>query len=193
MQLDASYYISRVLIPPLERVFNLIGADVRTWFDDMPKAIRVDNPNPLAMSPKKQRIAINRLKIDEHFQSSQCLACGGLSSDGRHSYLLPLFKVNKFTTGICERCRRMPQETMPAILDQIRKGEGRFLDAQRVCASCASSANAEPIECINIDCPWLFDRKKAERRAVFLEGLQVIMEDLEVLEDCYDGIPDWDS
>ncbi|KAG2061849.1 hypothetical protein BDR06DRAFT_945889 [Suillus hirtellus] len=173
MQLDASYYISRVLIPPLERVFNLIGADVRTWFDDMPKAIRVDNPNPLAMSPKKQRIAANRLKIDEHFQSSQCLACSGLSSD-----------------GICERCRRMPQETMPAILDQIRKGEGRFLDAQRVCASCASSANAEPIECINIDCPWLFDRKKAERRAEFLEGLQVIVEDLELLEDCYDGIPD---
>jgi hypothetical protein len=92
MQLDASYYISRVLIPPLERIFNLVGADVRSWFDDMPKAIRVNHPNPLAMSPKKQRITANRLKIDEHFQSSQCLACGGLSSDGRHLYLCSSFQ-----------------------------------------------------------------------------------------------------
>jgi DNA polymerase zeta len=45
------------------------------------------------------------------------------------------------------------------------------------------TANAEPIECINIDCPWLFDRKKAERKAEFLEGLEGIMEDLEILEE----------
>lgn len=176
MQLDASYYISRVLIPPLERIFNLVGADVRSWFDDMPKAIRVNHPNPLAMSPKKQRITANRLKIDEHFQSSQCLACGGLSSD-----------------GICESCRRTPRETIPTLLDQIRKGEARLLDAQRVCASCASTANAEPIECMNIDCPWLYDRKKAERRTEFLEGLQGIMEDFESLENHCDGIPEADS
>ncbi|KAG5221893.1 recovery protein [Salix suchowensis] len=30
-QLDAEYYITRVLIPPLERIFNLVGADVRRW------------------------------------------------------------------------------------------------------------------------------------------------------------------
>jgi hypothetical protein len=83
MHLDTSYYISRVLIPPLERVFNLVGADVRSWFDDMPKAIRANHPNTLVMSPKKQRFTANRFKIDEHFQSSQCLACGGSSSDGR--------------------------------------------------------------------------------------------------------------
>lgn len=101
----------------------------------------------------------------------------------------PLFKVDEFTTGICENCRRTPRETIPTLLDQIRKGEARLQDAQRVCASCASTANAEPIECINIDCPWLFDRKKAERRTEFLEGLQGIMEDFESLEDHCVGIP----
>ena len=37
MRLDAEYYISRTLIPPLERIFNLVGANVRSWYDDMPK------------------------------------------------------------------------------------------------------------------------------------------------------------
>lgn len=37
MHLDAEYYISRVLIPPLQRIFSLVGADVRSWYDEMPK------------------------------------------------------------------------------------------------------------------------------------------------------------
>ncbi|CRK11701.1 hypothetical protein BN1723_017242, partial [Verticillium longisporum] len=40
-QLDAEYYISKNLIPPLERIFNLVGANVRQWYDDMPKVQRV--------------------------------------------------------------------------------------------------------------------------------------------------------
>ena len=37
MRLDAEYYISKTLIPPLERIFNLVGANVRSWYEDMPK------------------------------------------------------------------------------------------------------------------------------------------------------------
>ncbi|KAL4267165.1 DNA polymerase [Pleurotus pulmonarius] len=51
-QLDAQYYITRVLIPPLERIFNLVGADVRRC--------------------KRDRFAI----MDRHFPNSQCLTCG---------------------------------------------------------------------------------------------------------------------
>ncbi|RCK64703.1 DNA polymerase zeta catalytic subunit [Candida viswanathii] len=37
-ELDAEYYITRVLIPPLERIFNLIGVDVQGWYKQMPKS-----------------------------------------------------------------------------------------------------------------------------------------------------------
>ncbi|TPX14878.1 uncharacterized protein E0L32_004987 [Thyridium curvatum] len=37
LALDAEYYISKNLIPPLERIFNLVGANVRQWYDEMPK------------------------------------------------------------------------------------------------------------------------------------------------------------
>lgn len=80
-----TYYISRVLIPPLERIFNLVGADVRGWYDEMPKTITVDERDPLALSPRKRErvpIHINRFKIDEHFQSARCLTCGCTALDG---------------------------------------------------------------------------------------------------------------
>jgi DNA polymerase zeta len=44
MRLDAEYYISKTLIPPLERIFNLVGANVHSWYKDLPK-IHVRNQN----------------------------------------------------------------------------------------------------------------------------------------------------
>src|SRR6478609_10039829 len=40
-QLDAEYYISKNLIPPLERIFNLVGANVRGWYDELPRVQNV--------------------------------------------------------------------------------------------------------------------------------------------------------
>lgn len=46
LRLDAEYYISKNLIPPLERIFNLVGANVRQWYDEMPKVQRVRRVDP---------------------------------------------------------------------------------------------------------------------------------------------------
>jgi len=40
MRLDGEYYINKNLIPPLERIFNLVGGNVRNWYEDMPKPQR---------------------------------------------------------------------------------------------------------------------------------------------------------
>lgn len=83
--IDASYYISRVLIPPLERIFNLIGADVRSWYDEMPKVLRADQPDAYLLSPRKAAEyadLANRVNIDGHFLTSRCLTCGKLTSYG---------------------------------------------------------------------------------------------------------------
>ncbi|TCD71522.1 DNA polymerase zeta [Steccherinum ochraceum] len=73
LHIDAAYYIGRVLIPPLERIFNLMGADVRGWYDEMPKSSRMDEADTVTLSPRKEAILLNRLKIDEHFLNSLCL------------------------------------------------------------------------------------------------------------------------
>jgi DNA polymerase zeta len=75
------YYISNVLIPPLERIFNLVGANVRKWFLEMPKTHYLESN-----SPTKATDTIgtpDRLNIEEHFHSSQCIICGGLASQGK--------------------------------------------------------------------------------------------------------------
>ncbi|CCH40490.1 DNA polymerase zeta subunit [Wickerhamomyces ciferrii] len=36
-KLDAEYYIVKTLIPPLERIFNLLGVDVKPWYNELPR------------------------------------------------------------------------------------------------------------------------------------------------------------
>lgn len=82
LRLDALYYITRVLIPPLERIFNLVGADVKQWFNEMPKSTVAD-----LVSPKKPRRttshqeSIENVNINAHFLSTQCLSCGDSASE----------------------------------------------------------------------------------------------------------------
>lgn len=84
-RLDAIYYITRVLIPPLARVFNLVGADVQAWYDEMPKTHKVDkgdttlNLERNTPARKKGGSAL-KFKIDDHFQSSLCVVCGKVTS-----------------------------------------------------------------------------------------------------------------
>lgn len=83
LRLDATYYITRVLIPPLERIFNLVGADVKQWFTEMP---RMTTTQECLLSPRKFDEAEESPKapnIDVHFQNEQCLVCGEWASQGQ--------------------------------------------------------------------------------------------------------------
>jgi DNA polymerase zeta len=100
LALDAEYYINRVFIPSLSRIFNIIGVDVAAWYLAMPRMIRVsksgglldttNKPNPSSKIPEKRPAEAvdnllidlaqpsskpNKLLVDEHFRSDRCLNC----------------------------------------------------------------------------------------------------------------------
>ncbi|KAJ7900356.1 hypothetical protein B0H14DRAFT_3104499 [Mycena olivaceomarginata] len=156
LYLDADYYISRVLIPPLDRIFSLTGCDVRKWYLDMPKAKSLD----IEISPSKlrQEELEENVYIDGHFYNIQCISCGIAS--------------NK---DICDGCYSNPESAMSGILSKIRKGEKRLLDVQRICASCTQTAPTEPIKCESLDCSWLYARAKAENKLEFLGALRNLL------------------
>ncbi|KAI0724555.1 hypothetical protein C8T65DRAFT_704388 [Cerioporus squamosus] len=163
-RLDAAYYISRVLIPPLERIFNLVGADVRSWFEDMPKSLRADQPDVTA-SPRKHKKSVmvaNAFKIDDHFTSSHCLICGTLTPE-----------------VLCEVCRTDYASTMSDLLCRMQQTEAQLKDVHLVCSSCCGTAPAEPVECESLDCPWLYERKKIESKADALTTIHDLIEEME--------------
>lgn len=134
--IDAEYYIRNLLIPPLARIFNLVGADVEQWYDSMPRQKRAGKYG-----------ALGGMRIDSHFLSAHCLVCGGEGGQ------------------VCDECRHAPAESAEALLRAEHDAQARLIDLQRICASCSGTPAGERLLCDSVDCPVMYTRVAAERDA----------------------------
>lgn len=167
-QLDAIYYITRRLIPPLSRIFNLVGADVQAWFDEMPRSQKVEQGNEdqqqRNVEPPKwfaKKRGNDNPKIDNSFVTHACLSCGSTT-----------------TNVICSDCRNGPEATMFDIMSHIRKADKRRHDCQLICTSCSGSAPAEAILCESLECEWLYERVKANKEYDKWQGRHSLVSEL---------------
>ena len=99
-QLDGMYYISRVLIPPLERILNLVGADVKSWFFDVPRRARAEDAEETGAltSPDEQDLSDSedpdRPKMEGHQLVNRCVLCGDASIEqGMFSLMIKVFSL----------------------------------------------------------------------------------------------------
>lgn len=84
LSLDSTYYIEKMLLPPLQRIFQLVGADVESWWREMKAKVKVISSTPFrrdikeVTKPKKQR------RIDEFYQSDLCFLCQSPTELGQY-------------------------------------------------------------------------------------------------------------
>jgi DNA polymerase zeta len=164
-ELDAEYYISKNLIPPLERIFNLVGANVRQWYDEMPKVqrIRLIGDSEHATTKKKT--------MESYMGSSLCIVCRDRLPKSREPAPLPL----------CHSCRHSrSQQTLLALQNKIYKAERRHRDLEDVCRSCAGLSFGEEVKCDSRDCPVFYSRVKGRTMVgVVRSGVGMVLEGLE--------------
>lgn len=174
--IDARYYISRVLIPPLERIFNLLGADVRGWYDEMAKPLRMEESDVTVPSPQKEGeqadTTPDRLRIQEHFLGSECIVCNAPAYEGEEHLIIRRAELTYHSIDLCDTCYSRPQETICHIFRRIQVVDTSIREAHLVCVSCSDTPYGEPIKCESLDCPWLYERKKLENRKIaFAESM----------------------
>ena len=58
LRLDVDHYIRKMMIKPLERIFDLVGASVLRWYEEMPKTQKLVKGS-----------------IADHFETDRCVAC----------------------------------------------------------------------------------------------------------------------
>jgi DNA polymerase zeta len=175
-ELDAEYYISKNLIPPLERIFNLVGANVRNWYDEMPKYQRVRRVDAnLQLQGHSKELAISKKTLESYMKSSSCLVCKEkLELEG----------------SICPKCLSDKPRSLLALRTRLNGEERRSMDLQKICQSCSGISPLEEVRCDSKDCPVFYTRTrqkarlKTERGIVEpvvreLASLIVNMEDLE--------------
>ncbi|KOS22325.1 DNA polymerase zeta catalytic subunit [Escovopsis weberi] len=136
-QLDAEYYITKNLIPPLERIFNLVGANVRQWYDEMP---RVRHVSRIPLASRKST-------LEAYMKSNHCLVCGRKYAGSR-------------AISLCRACDRNAAETLLSLQARVQAAENKYREVLSVCRSCEGLGPMEKVECDSKDCPVFWTRKK---------------------------------
>ncbi|CAG9769330.1 unnamed protein product [Ceutorhynchus assimilis] len=127
---NALYYITKVIIPPINRCLNLIGADLNVWFNQMPRKNTQYLPNS---SPTiKSTIA-------QYFATKICASCTEPTQD-----------------GICTKCCKRPNVTALILLEKLKKWEENYHNTLLICQSCTNCL--DEISCSSLDCPVLYRR-----------------------------------
>ena len=143
-ELDAEYYILKNLIPPLERIFNLVGANVRQWYDEMPKFQRVRRREAMASTGGKNLI-VSKKTLESYMKSSACIVCREKLEEGM---------------AICTRCVQHADSSLMTLYSRLNQAEKKAVSLETVCRSCASLAWGEEIKCDSKDCPVFYTRTR---------------------------------
>ncbi|TGJ81811.1 hypothetical protein E0Z10_g6938 [Xylaria hypoxylon] len=143
LSLDSEYYISKNLIPPLERIFNLVGANVRQWYDEMPKVQRIHRVDPASGK------LLAKKTLESYMKAAACLVCG---------------TKTKNEGSVCTRCQANVPASLSKLQTQLNQEERKLLDVNQICQSCASLAPLDEVPCDSKDCPVFYTRMKQTAR-----------------------------
>ncbi|KAI5801709.1 hypothetical protein DFH27DRAFT_557681 [Peziza echinospora] len=163
-RLDAEYYISKNLIPPLERIFNLVGADVRGWYNEMPKIRKVlrvqggggggGGGGGAVVAQAAQagvgggRTGKKKQTLEAYLKSSVCLVCKG--------------KVDTHdNNSICTDCLQDRSRSLYKLHTSLRKSEKKNADLLAICRSCSGLGPLEKVACDSLDCPVFYSRVRS--------------------------------
>ncbi|KAK9244467.1 hypothetical protein V1506DRAFT_318573 [Lipomyces tetrasporus] len=166
MFLDADYYITKNIIPPLDRILNLIGVSVRSWYDEMPKIVRI--PHLLQDSDAVSKKSL----IHSYMKSSLCIVC----------------QVNDASAGlICAHCKIDVAKSYYILQSRGIGLQRRLSDLLDICRSCARISRVEDVACVSQDCPVYFSRVRAVSKVRYNRKISEVFEK-QVLsqDDCND-------
>lgn len=138
LRLNATYYITKQILPPLARIFSLIGIDVFSWYHELPRIQK-------ATSSSRSELEGRKGTISQYFTTLHCPVCDDLTQH-----------------GICSKCRSQPQHVAVILNQEIRELERKQEQFVKICRNCSGSFDRH-IPCVSLNCPVLFKLSRVNR------------------------------
>ena len=172
LKLNGNYYISKQIIPALARVLNLVGADVQSWYDEMPRTLRALKNNVGIIGPSKPT-ANNLLlphhntttttpkgTIDQYYLNKKCVLCDKLTSK-----------------PLCDVCMKDKQASYFVVIARLKELEKDYCQTLDICMHCTGTTRNAAIGCNSLDCEVFCERTKAQRLLNNHESLREVILD----------------
>lgn len=108
LSIDADYYINQAIIPPLERLFNIFGANVKAWFAEMPRPMRIHQGKSHGET------------LRYYMKNSICPVC-----------------LERSEQGVCESCRKNVPKSIYIVQARSQMQQQRYHRLTRICQLCS--------------------------------------------------------
>ncbi|XP_061603090.1 DNA polymerase zeta catalytic subunit [Cololabis saira] len=151
LRLNATYYISKQILPPLARMFQLVGVDVFSWYQELP---RVQKASCSAGGDQGSR----KGTISQYFTTLHCPVCDELTQ-----------------LGVCCRCRADPQRVVVTLQQDLGGWERQQDTLLKICRSCSGGAE-RTVPCVSLDCPVLYKLSRVNRQLSKAPYLRQLLE-----------------
>ena len=173
LRLHAVYYITKQIIPSVERALSLIGADVRAWFAEMPRPHRtLPQKRPQESLPLENKTTNNQNNHGAGTSNTgvinyaKAAAIGGLTIErfylSRHCAVCD--ELTHASKPLCEKCLSEPQIAAAVLGARCNRLGRQYAHLVRVCGACGGGGgnNVEEggIVCDSLDCGVFFERRK---------------------------------
>eukprot|EP00698_Gefionella_okellyi_P010857 TRINITY_DN284_c0_g1_i2.p1 TRINITY_DN284_c0_g1~~TRINITY_DN284_c0_g1_i2.p1 ORF type:complete len:565 (-),score=129.66 TRINITY_DN284_c0_g1_i2:319-2013(-) len=155
LRLNAQYYITKQIIPALERVFNLIGVDVKAWFSEMPRSYRS------MYRVQQYSTDVRRTTIDQYYLSRHCPVCDGLT-----------------VKGLCQRCSQQKQRSAMILSTRIHELERRAAHVKEICMACMRYRDPNDISCNSTDCDVYYERRRTDHQLSVMQTYSDLLANL---------------
>lgn len=142
LHLDYEYYITKVLSPPLERIFNLMGANVKDWYTTL---------------PKRQFPHAKALALAQFVKRHQCAVCqGAIDGDLDH---------------FCQKCLANEAGLVAKLMGEVKYRERKLVLLSlgcKVCVGANTDAGTDEVsvvdQCSNQLCDVYYKKAVAEHQ-----------------------------
>ncbi|XP_076234619.1 DNA polymerase zeta catalytic subunit [Calliopsis andreniformis] len=146
---NSIYYITKVIIPPLNRCLNLIGVDTNIWYREM--SHRQTPDKAVSLFTDNQKVTIRQF-----FSTVACATCG-----------------NPTQKDICTNCMANPSHTITMLHEKLRWLERTHSELFMICQSC--TGYLDDVKCESLDCPVLYRLAQARRDLIQIPYLNSII------------------
>ncbi|XP_067097392.1 DNA polymerase zeta catalytic subunit [Osmerus mordax] len=153
LRLNATYYITKQILPPLARIFQLIGVDVPSWYQELPK-VQKASCSTVCVGDEAGR----KGTISHYFTTLHCPVCDQLTQ-----------------LGVCARCRGQPHRVAITLHQDMRLWESQQDQLLKICRNCSGSAERK-VPCASLDCPVLYKLSRVNRQLSKAPYLRQLLE-----------------
>ncbi|MEQ2313867.1 hypothetical protein AMECASPLE_006274 [Ameca splendens] len=154
LRLNATYYITKQILPPLGRLFQLIGVDVFSWYQELPRIQKASCTSGVGGEEPTGR----KGTISQYFTTLHCPVCDELTQ-----------------LGVCSRCRADPQRVAVTLYQDMRQWDSQQEQLLKICRNCSGCAERQ-VPCVSLDCPVLYKLSRVNRQLSKTPYLRQLME-----------------